>query len=100
MKKIAGILVLSFMLAGCATPYGPKGIMGGFEDISLGDNKHKITWGGNAYTSKAKLIYFTEKRASEICRGGFDILDQDFDVVGSLGPFAGAPLLVSTIKCK
>ena len=100
MKKIAGILVLSFMLAGCATPYQPTGLLGGFEDISLGDNKHKITWQGNAYTSKAKLIYYTEKRASEICRSGFDILDQDFDVVGSLGPFAGAPLLVSTIKCK
>ena len=74
--------------------------MGGFEDISLGDNKHKITWQGNGYTSKAKLIYYTERRASEICKSGFDILDKDYDVVGSLGPFAGAPVLVTTIKCK
>ncbi len=100
VKKIFGILVLCFILVGCATPYQPKGLMGGFEDISLGDNKHKITWGGNGYTSKAKLIYYTERRASEICKSGFDILDKDYDVVGSLGPFAGAPVLVTTIKCK
>ena len=100
MKKLLGIVVLGLLVGGCATPYGPKGLMGGFEDISLGDNKHKITWGGNAYTSKAKLIYFTERRASEICRSGFDILDKDYDVVGSLGPFAGAPVLVTTVKCK
>ena len=100
VKKIFGILVLCFILVGCATPYQPKGLMGGFEDISLGDNKHKITWQGNGYTSKAKLIYYTERRASEICKSGFDILDKDYDVVGSLGPFAGAPVLVTTIKCK
>jgi hypothetical protein len=100
MKKILGILFLGLLLSGCATPYQPMGLLGGFEDISLGDNKHKITWQGNGYTSKAKLVYFTEKRASEICRSGFDILDQDFDTIGGLGPIAGMPLLVSTIKCK
>ena len=100
MKKLLGIVVLGLLVGGRATPYGPKGLMGGFEDISLGDNKHKITWQGNGYTSKAKLIYYTERRASEICRSGFDILDKDYDVVGSLGPFAGSPVLVTTIKCK
>ena len=100
MKKLFLLFALIF-ISNCATPYQPNGLLGGFEDISLGDNKHKITFKGNGYTSKNTLKYYTERRASEICRGqAFEILDQDYDVVGSLGPIAGMPILVSIISCS
>ena len=102
MKKVLCILFLGLIVAGCATPYQPKSYTGGFEDIKLGQGKHEITFFGNGYINKSTMQIYNKKRSAEICKNGFDVVNENFDVPNSWGPFKsdGWKTLVTTVQCK
>jgi hypothetical protein len=76
MRNILLVIILSFLVVGCATSYQPKSYTGGFEDINHGQGKHEITFFGNGYTPKNQMQYYTKKRSGELCVDGF--IQQNF----------------------
>ena len=98
MRNILLVIILSFLVVGCATSYQPKSYTGGFEDINLGQGKHEITFFGNGYTQKNKMQYYTKKRSGELCVDGFNILKEDFSAPGFMQN--GWRTLATTIECK
>jgi hypothetical protein len=102
MKKLLSAIFLCLIVVGCATPYQPKSFTGGFEDIKLGQGKYEITFHGNGYINKPAMQNYNKKRSAEICRNGFDIINENFDVPKSWGPIKsdGFKTLVTIIQCK
>ena len=83
------------MLASCATSYQKTGLSGGYEDVELGGGRYKVTFVGNGYTSDSKAIDFAKRRVSELCKGGYDILEQDIEK-----SFMGKPTVTIIAHCK
>lgn len=67
MKALVILIISSVLLFGCATPYKTLGLMGGFSDTQLGENVFRVSFSGNAYTSRERVLDFTLLRASELC---------------------------------
>ena len=84
MQKIA-IFLLIFILSGCATPYTESGLMGGYEDIDLGNGRFKVTFLGNGYIKDSKVPQHTARRAKELCKGSYKVLEEIFEGQGLLG---------------
>lgn len=64
MSKIASI-VLSILLVGCATPYQPVGMTGGYEATQLDENVFSVSFRGNGYSSRERATNFTMLRSAE-----------------------------------
>jgi hypothetical protein len=76
------------ILSACAhgpeapTPYQPYGEYGGYYDQPLGGNRWLVSFRGNAYTSQETATAYAYRRASEVCRGDFDLIsERSFDKV-------------------
>jgi hypothetical protein len=60
-------------LSVCSTPYQPEGLIGGYTDEVLGNNRYRITVRGNGYTDLATIKEYFYRRAGEITRArGYD----------------------------
>src|SRR5712692_7205947 len=55
-------------LLACATPYQPRGGMGGFSETQLDENVFQVRFNGNAYTSGERASDFTLLRSAEVAR--------------------------------
>ena len=66
MKWTGLFISISFLLISCATPYQPKGSMGGFYETRINENVYRVSFKGNAYTSLEKATYFTMLRSAEL----------------------------------
>ena len=67
------IIIISLLLAGCASTYGPKNSMGGYEEIDLGQNMIKVSFYGNQHTSKEMITQRLLYRCAEVTQeSGFD----------------------------
>ena len=67
------IIIISLLLAGCASTYGPKTSMGGYEEIDLGQNMIKVSFYGNQHTSKEMITQRLLYRCAEVTQeSGFD----------------------------
>jgi hypothetical protein len=53
-------------ISGCATPYQPSGLTGGYKETKLGADIARITVNGNGYTSRDRVQDFALLRASEL----------------------------------
>lgn len=68
----ASIVLAVAWLAGCATPYGPAGLTGGFREQRLGSNSYKVAFNGNGYTSEDMVVKFWLNRCAELTvRNGY-----------------------------
>ena len=66
-------LILSLLFAaGCATPYEPSGLMGGFSDFQVDADTFAITVDGNGFTDRATLMEHFHRRARDLCVGEYD----------------------------
>ena len=95
VTKIYSIVVLSFLFASC-TPYQTTGLLGGYEDVELGEGRYKVTFVGNGYTSTNRAIEMAQKRAYELCKGGFDTLERE--ILGD--SLLGKPTVSLIVQCK
>lgn len=64
MRRVAAVLVLA--LGGCASPYGPQGLTGGFQEEKLGPNVYRIAYNGNGYTSEDQVVSYWLYRCAEL----------------------------------
>lgn len=66
MRLIATFAFIAILVAGCATPYQPTGLTGGFDTTKLGENSYSVTFRANAYTSGDRARDFTLLRAADV----------------------------------
>jgi hypothetical protein len=84
--KILPVLMLFalVMLAGCATPYGPHQLVGGYSHVRIQNDVFRIVFDGNAYIHKSAVDYYALVRAAELTvqngREYFRVLGADTDV--------------------
>lgn len=71
MRTIALISILA-TLAGCATPYKPQGIAGGFSETQLDTNVFTVSFRGNGYTHADRAEELALLRSAEVAlKNGF-----------------------------
>lgn len=61
-------LFLLTLLTACASSYKPNGLMGGYSDSQIGQNKYLVEFKGNGYTSQVAAREMALKRAKELCQ--------------------------------
>jgi len=66
VKQILTLAVLQVALLGCATPYQPKGLLGGFTESQLKTNVFSVYFGGNGFASRQRCYDFALLRCAEI----------------------------------
>ena len=85
MKTPHALKLLAFvMLAGCATPYGPHRIAGGYSHVRIQNDIFRIVFDGNGFIHKSAVDYYALVRAAELTvqngRDYFRVLEADTDV--------------------
>jgi hypothetical protein len=70
-KKMAGLLGLVALLAGCATatpyqPLGYPGASGGYSDMQLDQNHWRVSFTGNTVTTRQQVETYLLYRAAEL----------------------------------
>ena len=83
MKYIHGLagLALAGAVAGCASPYGRNGAIGGYTDTRLDASHYRVRYDGNGYTSQQRVWSFWIYRCAELTKQkGFEyfVLLQDW----------------------
>jgi hypothetical protein len=66
MKNLALFFILLVFATGCATPYKPDGLTGGFSETQLDENVFKVSFSGNGYASKERAADFSLLRSAEL----------------------------------
>ena len=85
MKTLPALTLFAFiMLAGCATPYGPHQLAGGYSNVRIQNDEFRIVFDGNGFIHKSAVEYFALVRAAELTvpngRDYFRVLGGDADV--------------------
>jgi hypothetical protein len=62
---------IAIALVGCATPYQPKGLRGGYEDyeVERTPGVHFISFEGNLATDDDVVYRYWRQRVNEVCGG-------------------------------
>ena len=59
MKTIPALTLFAFaMLAGCATPYGPHQLAGGYSNVRIQNDVFRIVFDGNGFIHKSAVDYY------------------------------------------
>lgn len=66
MPKLSPFLLLSALLAACATSYQHRGFGGGFSETQLGENIFQVSFRGNGYTRGERASDFALLRSAEV----------------------------------
>lgn len=66
MKNYIILAIISVIMTGCATAYHKRGLTGGFSETQIGENVFRVTFKGNAYTSRERVSDFTLLRSAEL----------------------------------
>jgi hypothetical protein len=64
-------IFIAIALIGCATPYQPKGLLGGYEDFELkgAPGTHFVSFEGTTATDDEAVYRFWRQRVTEVCEG-------------------------------
>jgi hypothetical protein len=73
-------IVCSIAAIGCATPYQPDGLGGGYSDNRIDSDTVSVEFRGNGYTSKRKVEMYLLYRCAEVTR------DARYDYFVALNP--------------
>lgn len=73
------IVTICVAFSACVTPYQVAGFSGGYTDFETQPGVYYVSFEGNGYTSKAAVVQYWHRRASEICGGTdrYEIVSQD-----------------------
>jgi len=63
-RVVAAVLALA--LGGCASPYGPQGFTGGFQEQKLAPNTYRVRYNGNGHTQEDQVVYYWLYRCAEL----------------------------------
>lgn len=62
------IVCLIILITGCASPYKPHGLGGGYSETQLNDNVFRVSFRGNGYTSQERASDYSLLRAAELAK--------------------------------
>lgn len=91
---------LSLLLAGCATPYQPKGFLGGYSDFQISKDTFSITFSSNTLLDGSRLRQYLLRRAAEVTLAhGFShfAIIENTDQTDMVTSFSLTSLTVTTI---
>jgi hypothetical protein len=75
------LVILLGALGGCATAYQSTGFTGGYSDLQLAPDVYRVSFKGNAFTQRERVLNLALLRAAELAlsRGayGLEVLDQE-----------------------
>jgi hypothetical protein len=72
MRHLFTAVCASVALVGCATPYQPSGLLGGFSESQLDTDVFRVAFTGNALTPQSAAEEMTLLRSAEMAlRNGF-----------------------------
>ncbi|MFH1976912.1 MAG: hypothetical protein ABIJ52_15415 [Pseudomonadota bacterium] len=66
MKSIFLCLLMLLLIVSCSTPYQRVSFMGGYAETQLDENVFRVSFRGNAYTSKEKVADLCLLRSAEL----------------------------------
>ncbi|MFQ6613143.1 MAG: hypothetical protein ACE5D2_08615 [Fidelibacterota bacterium] len=66
MLKITKILLPVLLIWSCATPYRPKGLLGGYSDKQVAEGVFEVRFEGNQHTSAQKVQTYLLYRSAEL----------------------------------
>ena len=70
--RCLALLVVASLILGCATPYAPNSLPGGYSEVQLDKNVFRVTFEGNGYTSQANTEEMALLRSAEVAlQNGF-----------------------------
>jgi len=107
MRRLRRLLLL--VLTSCSTmgtPYGPKGVRGGYQDRRLPDGSQEVRFNGNSLTSRATVDEYARRRAAELCPAGYDVQTERWACGDALGRVLGsgetceAYAVTLTVRCR
>lgn len=64
----AALVGAAFVLTACATPYGQKGLTGGYTDVQIEPHIYKVTFDGNGKTSSDTVFNYWLYRCAELTK--------------------------------
>jgi SAM-dependent methyltransferase len=72
-------LLLALTTSGCATPYQPHGLRGGFSNVEVRPGLHYVAFDANALLAPSTVLAYWHRRAAEICGGteNYAVLSQE-----------------------
>ena len=65
-RPITLIVGALLIFTACATPYGPRGSMGGYESRVVGENMLEVSFYGNQHTSRKQIVQSLLYRCAEM----------------------------------
>lgn len=68
MRKIARLLLITFLLVSCATGYHKNMFNGGFEDFKIANDTYIVSFSGNGYTSEDRSFKYALRRCAELTK--------------------------------
>ena len=71
MKRITVLLMATLVLGGCAamvTPYQKAGLRGGYKDTKLADDRYRVDFMGNGFSTNDMAQAFGIMRGAELCQ--------------------------------
>ncbi len=88
------LLSLAIFLLGCATPYQPKGFLGGYEEVQVKPSVYFLEYSGNGYTSLTTVVRYWHWRANELCAAkGLDTEVLDAKGASEIAGIAGSAVI-------
>jgi hypothetical protein len=66
LLRHALLMMTALWLAGCASPYGPNVLTGGYKDEKLGENRWRVSFNGNGYTDEDMVVKYWLNRCAEL----------------------------------
>jgi hypothetical protein len=84
MKASKSLTLLALAICGCATPYGPHQLTGGYSEVRIQNDIYRIVFDGNGFIHQSAVDYYALVRAAELTiqqgRNYFRVLGGDTDV--------------------
>src|SRR5262245_16039243 len=84
MKPSTALAMLALSICGCATPYGPHQLAGGYSEVRIQNDMYRIVVDGNGFIHKSAVDYYALVRAAELTvqqgRNYFRVLGGDTDI--------------------
>jgi len=65
MRKLLVVMLVGALVA-CVTPYGPRGLAGGYAELQLAENVWQVSFQGNGYTSRELVQTYLLRRCAEL----------------------------------
>jgi uncharacterized protein YceK len=98
LRSVVMVVVLCMVaLSGCATVYQPLAFSGGYSDLQLAASKYRVTFQGNGYTSRERVVDMLLLRAADLTlangRSHFAVLAEGRDAQIGFAMVSGSPVV-------